>query len=114
LRVSSVDNADSGLYTVGFETLFEGGKATKSCIVELEILAHKLTNFSSSYDRKESVRFVDSKAEGIIEFDKDMIESQIFKLVVLNCLESWSGTLPSIQGEAEGEKFTIKVDLGVA
>jgi hypothetical protein len=38
LQVSTAENADSGLYTVGFEAVFENGKATKSCSVELEII----------------------------------------------------------------------------
>ena len=65
LEVSSADNADSGLYTVGFEAVFESGKATKSCSVDLEILP-LINMFNSSQDR-EPARFVDSKGkEGII------------------------------------------------
>ena len=46
-QVSSSDNADSGLYKVGFEAVFEGGKAMKSCSVDLEI--QKAISSSWSY-----------------------------------------------------------------
>ena len=32
-----MDNGDSGLYIAGFEAVFESGKATKSCFVDLKI-----------------------------------------------------------------------------
>ena len=48
LLVSSADNADSGLYTVGFEAVFEGGKATKLCSVDLDIEKAIYFSFDSS------------------------------------------------------------------
>jgi hypothetical protein len=105
LQVSSADNADYGFYTVGFEALFESGKATRSCSVDLEIVAQKLYTFNSTHDRQ-SVRFIDSNhGEDIIKFEKDENGSQIFKPVAVSTLKGWSGTLPSILGEAEGKKF---------
>ena len=50
LEVSSADNADSGFYKVGFEAVFESGKATKSCSVDLEILPI-INMFNLTYDR---------------------------------------------------------------
>jgi hypothetical protein len=58
LKVSSADNTDSGLYTVGFEAVFESGKATSSCFVDLEIVAQNLETFNLTNERQPA-RFVE-------------------------------------------------------
>ena len=90
---------------MGFEAVFEGGKATKSCSVDLEIVAQELYTFFPT-------RFFDSKAKDMIEFEEDSNGFQILKTISVSPVKGWSGTLPSILGEADGQKFVIKVDLG--
>lgn len=50
----------------------------------------------------------------MLEFEEDPTGLQIFVPVVLSCLDSWSKRLPLIISEAEGNKFSILVDLGDA
>ena len=88
-QVSSSDNADSGLYKVGFEAVFENGKATKSCSVDLEIQKAKSSSWSwlSTEDSPKFDRKDVSKEKLKIEEDDNGIQN--FTPIVFDCSQEW-------------------------
>ena len=50
----------------------------------------------------------------MLKFVEDDAGVQIFTPIFLECSLEWSNILPNINGEREGEKFIVGVNLGGA